>query len=116
MDLKDSPTFEELKEIFRKYFTIPTYDTDCSNKFALISLVCYLTEQLKQKNPDTTHWKVLYQLDKNGNCGVREEWLKGLAVVCSEFSYGCTVFPTFGLTDKEIPKKIVEMLRNWLPF
>ena len=116
MDVITTPPYEEMQKIFRNNFHLPNFGSDCSEKFALISLICYITEKLKQKNPDVTHWKVLYNLNMKGNCHVETDWLKGLAVVCSEFAYGCTTFPTFGLTDKEIPKKIIEMLQKWLPF
>lgn len=116
MDIIKTPPYEEMQEIFNKLFHLPNLSSDCSDKFALISLICYITETLKQKSPDITHWKVLYNLNKKGDCGVSEDQLKGLAVVCSDFAHGCKVFPTFGLSNKEIPKKIVEMLQNWLPF
>ena len=116
MDIITNPSYEELQAIYRKYFHLPNLGTDCANKFALISLTCYLTELLKHKDPDVTHWKVLYSLNKKGNCGVQDDWLKGLAVTCSEFASGCNTFPTFELKDKEIPAKIIGMLKNWLPF
>lgn len=116
MDIIESPPYEELQRIYTKYFALPKLSSDASEKLALVSLICYLTEKLQMKKPDVTHWSVLSQLNKKGNCGVKEDWLKGLAVVCSDFGYGCTNFPTFGIEDKNIPKKIVEMLKNWLPF
>lgn len=115
MDIS-TKSYEELQKIFSEYFHLPNLSSDGSEKLALISLICHLTEKLKEKKPDVTHWSVLYKLNQQGNCGVKEDWLKGLAVFCSEFGYGCTNFPTFGIADKDIPKKIVEMLRNWLPF
>ena len=116
MDIIESPSYEEMQKIFRTLFHLPKFGEDGSDKFALVSLICHLTEVLKQKKPDITHWTVLYQLNKKGNCSVKEDWLKGLAVICSEFADGCTKFPVFGLKDKEIPAKIIEMLGNWLPF
>lgn len=116
MDIITTPPYEQMQRNFSLFYRLPQLGKDCSNKFALISFICYLTEHLKQQKPDVTHWKVLYQLNKNGNCGVNEDWLKGLAVVCSEFAYGCTEFPTFGISIKEMPKKIIEMLKQWLPF
>lgn len=116
MDIIESPPYEELQNIFAKYFELPKVSSNASDKLALVSLTCYLTELLKQKKPDITPWTVLYQLNKKGNCSVKEDWLKGFAVVCSSFAYGCTNWPTFGLSDKEIPKKIIELLQQWLPF
>lgn len=116
MDIITTPPYEQMQKTFRTLFHLPNLGKDCSEKFALISLICYLTEKLKEKKPDVTHWTVLYKLNQQGNCDIREDWLKGLAVVCSEFAYGCTEFPTFGLKDKEIPGKIKELLLRWLPF
>lgn len=89
---------------------------DINNKFALISLTCYITDKLKEKNPDVTHWSVLYKINKIGNNPVPEDLLKGLAVICSDFGYGCTKFPTFNIEDKKIPTKIKELLNMWIPF
>jgi hypothetical protein len=71
---------------------------------------------LKQKKPDITHWSVLYQINSKCDSQVPEDFLKGLAVICSDFGYGCKSFPTFGIEDKKIPDKIREILSNWLPF
>lgn len=116
MDIVTTPSYEEMQRIFKEYFSLPYVGKDCSEKFALISFICHLTEKLKQKSPNVTHWQVLYQLNIKGNCNLPTDWLKGLAVICSEFAYGCTEFPTFGISDKDIPKKIIEMLKNYLPF
>ena len=39
-----------------------------------------------------------------------------LAIICSDFAYGCTSFPTFGIPDKNIPAKIKELLDKHVPF
>lgn len=116
MDIIENPPYEELQKIYRKYFSLPRLSTDASDKLALICLICHLTEVLKQKKSDITHWSVLYQINKKSGFPVSEDQLKGLAVVCSDVADGCTTFPTFGLQDKEIPNKIKEMLNRWLPF
>ena len=33
-----------------------------------------------------------------------------------DFAYGCTNFPTFGLSPKEMPAKVKEILGKYLPF
>ena len=48
--------------------------------------------------------------------GLPEDFLKGLSVVCDSFGYGCTEFPTFNLTAKEMMKSIKEILSKYLPF
>lgn len=116
MDINNSLPYEKLQELYKKYFSLSYLGNDINNKFALISLVCYLTNKLKAKNPDITHWTVLYNINNKGISRVPEDILKGLAVICSDLGYACTNFPTFGLKDKEIPNKIKEILNNYLPF
>ena len=109
------PSYEELKEIYNKYFTL-SYLGSGTNKLALVALTCHLTHVLKQNKPDTTCWKLLYQLNKSVGEPINDTSLKGIAILCEDFLYGTTEFPTFGLTDKEIPDKIKELISNWLPF
>ena len=105
-----------MQKIYSKYFSLNFLGNDISNKFALISLTCSLTNKLKAKKPDVTHWSVLYKINSKGTTHVPEDLLKGLAVLCSDFGYGCTEFPTFGIEDKKIPEKIKELLDSWIPF
>lgn len=113
MDIINTPPYEEMQRIYSKYFSLGFLGNNISNKFALISLTCYLVEKLKTKKPDVTHWTVLYKIS---NGSVPEDLLKGLSVICSDFAYGCTEFPTFDLKDKDIPAKIKELLNMNNPF
>lgn len=116
MDIITTPPYEEMQRIYKQYFSLSFLGNDISNKFALISLTCHITEKLKAKKPDVTHWSVLYKINNTGSSHVPEDFLKGLAVLCSDFGYGCTEFPTFGIEDKKIPAKIKELLDSWIPF
>lgn len=116
MDIITTPPYEEMQRIYKQYFSLSFLGSDISNKFALISLTCYLTHKLKSKKPDITHWSILYKINSNGTTHVPEDLLKGLAVICSDLGYGCTDFPTFGIEDKKIPEKIKELLNQWVPF
>ena len=113
--ISSRPSYEELKEIYNKYFTL-SYLGSGTNKLALISLVCHLTNVLKAKKPDMTCWTLLYQLNKSIGEPIDDTSLKGIAILCEDMLYGTTEFPTFGLKDKEIPEKIKELISNWLPF
>jgi hypothetical protein len=113
MDIITTPPYETMQRLYNTYFSLKYLGKDINSKFALISLVCYITEKLKEKKPDWTHWKTLYSINKGS---VPEDFLKGLAVICSDFAYGCTSFPTFGIEDKKIPAKIKELLDSYLPF
>lgn len=113
MDITKTPPYEELQALYEKYFSLNFLGNDINNKFALISLTCYITEKIKKQKPDWSHWKTLYEINKGT---VPEDVLKGLAVICSDFSYKCTSFPTFGIADKNIPAKIKELLEMYMPF
>lgn len=108
-----SLSYEELQQIYRKYFSLSNLGGDINHKFALISLVCWLTNKIKESKPDWNHWKTLYKIN-NGT--LPEDFIKGLSIVCSDFGYCCTNFPTFGIEEKKIPAKIKEILAEWLPF
>lgn len=113
MDIITTPPYEELQEIYKKNFSLPYLSEDLSDKLALISFCCYITHELQKKKPDVTHYQVLRKV-----CGefVSEDTLKALAVICSDFGYGCTKFPTFNLSNKEIMVKIRELVNLLLPF
>lgn len=105
--------YSELETIYKKYFSLGYMNTDINTRFALVSLICYITKRLKSKHPDVTYYQVIYKLAENY---IPEDNIKGLAILCEDFAYGCTEFPTFGIEDKKIPSKIKEILSNWLPF
>lgn len=113
MDIITTPPYEEIQRVYNQYFSLGHLNTDINTKFALISLICYLTLKLKEKKPDVTHYQVIRKLSEGI---ITEDQMKGLAVVCSDFSYGCTEFPTFGINDKNIPAKVKEILSSWAPF
>lgn len=106
-------TYENLKKIYTEHFSLGHLNTDINSKFALISLICYLTERIKAKKPDVTCYQIVYKL---ANDIIPEDQINSLSVICSDFAYGCHKFPTFGIEDKNIPATIREILSNWLPF
>lgn len=109
----DSTSFKELRRCYNEYFSLGYLDVDINTRFALISLICYVTTKLKEKNPDVTYYQVVYKL---GNGLVEDDFIKGLSIICEDFAYGCKEFPTFGIEPKKIPDKIKEILHNRLPF
>ena len=113
MDIINTPPYEDMQRIYSRYFSLGFLGTDLNTKFALISLIGYLTDKLKSKRPDVTHYQVIRKIVGNN---LEEDFIKGLAVVCSDFSYGCKDFPTFGIEDKKIPNKIKDIIFNILPF
>jgi hypothetical protein len=105
--------FEELQEIYRQNFSLKYLDTDFTTKAALVGLIDYLVEQLKAKKPDITYYQVIRKLS---DVSIPEEFIKGLAIVCEDWAYGCREFPNFGLETKDIPNKIKEILKSYIPF
>lgn len=112
-DINSSPPYDELRRLYSKLFSLGYLNTDINTKFALISLINYVTYQMRQKNPDVTHYKVIKKIIGEE---LPEDFIKGLAVICEDFSYGCTTFPLFGLKPKEIINTIRDILHKYLPF
>ena len=52
----------------------------------------------------------------NKDIHLPEDFIKGLAIVCEDFSYQCQSFPVFGLKGNEIVKEIKNILSTYLPF
>lgn len=113
MDIIKNPPYEDLQRIYEKYFSLGYLNTDFTSKIFLIAYICYLTEQLKAKKPDVTHYQVIRKI---ADSSVSEDFIKGLAVVCSDFSYGCKNFPDNGKTAKEMPAEIKKILNTYVPF
>lgn len=112
-------SFNELRKFYSEYFTLGYINSGhnrsaIEERFILISLINYITYKSKLKNPDTTHYEIIMKLSKNS--GLSDDFLKGLAIVCEDFSYQCTDFPTFGLKGQDIIKEAVSILKSYMPF
>ena len=107
-------TFKEMERLYKEHFSTGYLATDINNKFALISLIGYVTTHMKAKKPDVTYYQVIYKLAEG--TGLDEKDIYKLAIISEDFAYGCKDFPTFGLSPKEMPKKIKEILSKYLPF
>lgn len=114
--------FNELRNFYFEHYSLGYLNLPESNghspferKLILISLICYIYDKNKAKNPDLTYYSLIYKLSKN--LGLPENFLKGLAIVCEDFAYGCkNSFPTFGLEGKKIIEEVISILRTWVPF
>lgn len=106
-------SYKELERIYTENFSMGHLNRDINSKFALISLICYITEKLKSRSPDVTYYQIIYKIS---NGLLPDKFIKSLAVICSDFSYGCKEFPTFGIPEKDMTKKIREILSDWTPF
>ena len=130
-DIVTSPPYNEMRRMYSKLFSLGYLNTDINTKFALISLICYVTYKAKMKKSDVTHYQILMNnafVINDDICyrsqdayitkdkPLPEDYIKGLAVVCEDFSYGCTTFPTFNIKPSEIVKTIQDILSKSLPF
>ncbi len=104
---------EELKGLYAKHFSLDYLGKDISNKFALISLICYLRYALSKNSQFVTHSQII---DKVIGDKLPVDRKQSLAVICNDLSYGCNEFPTFGIEPKKMPEKIREILKDYVPF
>ena len=112
------PTYSELEEYYSKYFTLSNLNTSFENKTKLISLICYLTIQLRKKHPDITCYQTLMKIvgdipqDK-----YTLEFIRGISVICKDYLKNNSEFPTFKLkSGSEIVNTIKQILSTWMPF
>ena len=113
MDIISTPPYADMQRLYSRYFSLGYLNPDINTKFALISLICYLTDKIKSKKPDTTHYQIIRKILGND---LPEDLTKGLAVVGSDFAHGSTQIPTFGIEDKSITAKIKEIMSTRTPF
>lgn len=113
-DIESLESFNDLKQLYYDKFSIGYLNTDISNKFALISLIDYLTYRAKQKNPDVTYYKIISKLCEG--LGIPLDFIKRLSIICEDFGYNCTEFPTFNIEDKKVVSTIKSILKTYVPF
>ena len=111
------PTYKELEDYYREYFSLGNLNCDLGSKFALISLICFLTKQARQKNPDATCYLVIMKIINNNESSYDMKFIRGLSVVCTDLMKHCNEFLTFDMkSSKEMVVKIKEILNTYLPF
>lgn len=91
---------------------------DMGDKFALITLICRLTQELRAKKPDITIRQVILACvgrDVSITSDAAQN-INALETVCAWWSYGCKTFPDLGIPVKEMSRKIKELYINFLPF
>lgn len=110
-------SYEEMKKLYNCYFSLGNLNTDIGNKFALISLICYLTKMARNKKPDATCWQAIIKITDNNSSSYDEQFLKALSIVCEDYMTHSNEFLTFNLeSTKEKIDKIKNILGTYLPF
>ena len=111
------PTLNDLREYYKDYFSLGCLACDIGTKFALISLICFLTKQARNKTPNATTWQVIQKVRKGKESHNSERILRGLAVICDDFMRNTTEFLIFDMkSSKEMVDKINEILDKELPW
>ena len=113
--------YKELKDFYSEHYSLgylnlpnSTEHSKFERKLILISLICYVFEKNKPKNPDLTYYALLHKI--NAKLDLPDKFIQGLAIVCEDFAYQCHEFPTFGLEGKKILEEIVSILKTYIPF
>ena len=107
-------TYKQLEAIYSRYFSLGNLNVDINNKFALISLICFIVTSMKKKQPDVTYYEVVNKICSTVGC--EEDFIKGLAVMCESFAYGCKTFPTFNIQSKDMVQTCRDILKTYMPF
>ena len=107
------PTYKQMQQVYREWFT-SGYLHSMQDKLALFDLIGWLVTSLKKKKPDITYYQIVYKLAKD--TGLTDMDIKKIAIISEDFAYECDDFIDFGLTLKEVPAKIREILCKILPF
>lgn len=113
-DVMTGLSYKELQDIYNENFDLGYTCKTIEDKFALIGLICYITDKLKKQKPDVTHWQIIKKIGDEYSLPTR--FMMGLAIMCESFAYGCTTFPLFGVAEKDALPKIKEYFKNYLPF
>ena len=106
--------YKERCNVYNEYFSLGHLNSDIKDKFALISLLCEVTKLAKEKNPDASHYRILYKL--NEDLHLPDNFIIGLSIICDDFAYGCKEFITFGLKPKDYITTIKNILSSYTPF
>ena len=108
-------TFKEMERLYKEHFSTGYLATDINNKFALISLIGYITTHMKAKKPDVTYYQVVYKLAEG--TGLKEEDIYKLSIMSEDFAYGCEEFPDFNIKNTgDMAKTVQNILNEYLPF
>ena len=109
-------SYKDLVKVYQNYFSLGYINGDISDKFALISLTCYVTNELRKKGKKVNCYDVLLLVGKDFGDLEKNTFLKSLGAVCEDFMYGCDSFPTFNLKSSEIVKTLKNILDKYVPF
>lgn len=111
------PSYQELETYYKEYFSLGCLSCDIGSKFALISLVCFLTKQARVKSPDATCYQVIMKIINDEASSHDMKFIRGLSIICDDMMKNCNEYLTFDMKSaQQMVAKIKEILHTWLPF
>ena len=112
------PSYNELEDYYKANFSMYYFNTTLENKLVMIGLICYLTDAIRKKNPDTTTYQVIMQILKDRTLDEHiMASVRALSVICADYMNGYNgPYSDFGLKPKEMAQKIREIFDTWVPF
>lgn len=105
--------FDRRRQFYNECYSLGNLGCSIQDKFALIGLICYVTDKAKQKQP-ATHYQIIKGLSKG--LSLPESFICGLAIMCEDFAYESKEFPTFGVESKDIVSTVRNILNTYMPF
>lgn len=109
--------------LYSSYFSSKTNTSQSfDHKIELLTLLAYLTQQLKKRFPDK--FKNSYDVLNNyilpgAHLEIADEdYLSGLSIVCDDLIWGTNEIlpPSQYSSSTEIKDRIKELISGWLPF
>lgn len=115
-DLANMP-FEEVCDLYTKYFSLGHINSDVSDKLAIISLTCYITNAIRKKGKNVSCYDVLLKVVPGLGDFEKNTFLKGLSALCQDLMYDCNTFPDFGIEPKKMPEQLRQLIYDkYCPF
>ena len=115
-----TPNYQELKDTYTSYYSVSNFNCSFEDRLTLIAIVCYITQKLREKNPDITCWEVLAKIVfKEGSyCDDFIAAIRGLAIMCEDFMQGTTgeIHKLDFKSNKEMIAEVKRILDTWIPF
>lgn len=115
-----TPNYQELKQTYANYYGVCNFNGSFEDRITLIVSVCYITQKLREKNPDITCWEVLAKIAfKDGMyCDDYVAAIRGLAIMCEDFMQGAKgEVPKLDFkSNKEMIAEVKRILDTWIPF
>lgn len=109
--------YNKFKEQFATKYGMGFYNTSLMDKFAIISLLGYMSYKFKLKNPELNTYNVLLKIINRKPEKWEIPFFVKLCAITDDFNTNNTKFETFGLkTGKEVSKEINRIIDTLVPF